>query len=241
LEIVLREGKNREIRRILARLGHKVQTLRRIAIGPLRLGDVPPGAYRLVGKDEVRKLQAAAEASRIESESQTAAAKADRKKSPGASKRSAQRSAYASRSATSPATNRNARAGKKASKRTGKEPELKFNFDGENEPTSGSVIGGDPSEGSDGRKRRSAKDGMRGRKKAAGKRTSSRSSTTKGAGKGTKRAATKRKASKKKAARKKPSASASKPRRGAGRTKKAQAKKARVKKTSSGKGRKRKR
>ena len=56
MEIVLREGKNREIRRILARLGHKVQHLRRIAVGPLKLGDVPPGAYRVVRRDEVEKL-----------------------------------------------------------------------------------------------------------------------------------------------------------------------------------------
>ena len=41
LEIVLSEGKNREIRRILARAGHKVLLLRRIAIGPLRLGQFP--------------------------------------------------------------------------------------------------------------------------------------------------------------------------------------------------------
>ncbi|MDB4477129.1 rRNA pseudouridine synthase, partial [Rhodopirellula sp.] len=61
MEIVLREGKNREIRRILARLGHKVQSLRRIAVGPLRLGDVPPGAYRLVTSQEVEKLWTATE------------------------------------------------------------------------------------------------------------------------------------------------------------------------------------
>ncbi|MDB4749369.1 rRNA pseudouridine synthase [Rubripirellula sp.] len=61
MEIVLREGKNREIRRILARLGHKVQTLRRIAVGPLRLGDVPPGAYRVVTSQEVEKLWTATE------------------------------------------------------------------------------------------------------------------------------------------------------------------------------------
>lgn len=56
LEIVLSEGKNREIRRILARLGHKVMTLRRIAVGPLRLGDVPAGAHRVLTRDEVEKL-----------------------------------------------------------------------------------------------------------------------------------------------------------------------------------------
>ncbi len=62
LEIVLREGKNREIRRILARFGHKVQKLRRIAIGPLRLGDTPPGAYRVLSREEVRKLHDVADA-----------------------------------------------------------------------------------------------------------------------------------------------------------------------------------
>lgn len=46
LEIVLREGQNREIRRLLARQGHKVQKLERVALGPLRLGPLPPGAYR---------------------------------------------------------------------------------------------------------------------------------------------------------------------------------------------------
>ena len=40
-------------RRILARLGHKVQHLRRIAVGPLRLGDTPSGAYRPVTPREI--------------------------------------------------------------------------------------------------------------------------------------------------------------------------------------------
>ena len=69
LEIVLREGKNREIRRILARLGHKVVQLKRTAIGTLKLGDLPTGAYRPLDSREVKKLrdevaasQAAAEA-----------------------------------------------------------------------------------------------------------------------------------------------------------------------------------
>src|SRR5690606_13452811 len=46
-----------EIRRILARLGHKVQTLKRIAIGPLRLGEMPTGAYRKLTFEEIRKLK----------------------------------------------------------------------------------------------------------------------------------------------------------------------------------------
>ena len=56
LEITLDEGRNREIRRLLARTGHKVMRLRRIALGPLRLGEVPSGAYRPLTGDEVRAL-----------------------------------------------------------------------------------------------------------------------------------------------------------------------------------------
>lgn len=61
LEITLKEGKNREIRRILARLGHKVQQLKRIAIGPLRLGEMPTGAYRKLSFEELKKLKASVE------------------------------------------------------------------------------------------------------------------------------------------------------------------------------------
>ncbi len=63
-EIVLSEGRNREIRRVLARLGHKVLRLKRIAIGPLRLGDMPTGAYRPLLRREVTELHEAAVASR---------------------------------------------------------------------------------------------------------------------------------------------------------------------------------
>ncbi len=57
LEIVLNEGRNREIRRILAKVGHKVMQLRRVAIGPLRMEeDFPSGAYRLLSLKEVHQL-----------------------------------------------------------------------------------------------------------------------------------------------------------------------------------------
>lgn len=62
MEIRLREGKNREIRRILAKFGHKVQTLRRIAIGPLKLADMPAGAYRKLSRQEIEKLRSIAAA-----------------------------------------------------------------------------------------------------------------------------------------------------------------------------------
>jgi 23S rRNA pseudouridine2605 synthase len=59
LEMVLDEGRNREVRRLLARVGHKVQRLIRIAVGPIRLGELPRGASRLLTPEEVRKLHAA--------------------------------------------------------------------------------------------------------------------------------------------------------------------------------------
>lgn len=59
LEIVLAEGRNREIRRLLARAGHKVLKLKRVAIGPLRLGDIPVGEFRRLRADEIASLQAA--------------------------------------------------------------------------------------------------------------------------------------------------------------------------------------
>ncbi len=75
LEITLKEGKNREIRRILARLGHKVQQLRRIAIGPLRLGEMPTGAYRRLTSDELKRLKQAVETAEVGGESTTRRAK----------------------------------------------------------------------------------------------------------------------------------------------------------------------
>jgi 23S rRNA pseudouridine2605 synthase len=60
VEIVLAEGRNREIRRILARVGHKVERLRRVAIGPLRLADLPLGTSRPLERDEIKQLKRAA-------------------------------------------------------------------------------------------------------------------------------------------------------------------------------------
>lgn len=48
LIIELTEGKNREVRRLCAALGHPVQRLKRIAYGPIELGDLAAGAWRTV-------------------------------------------------------------------------------------------------------------------------------------------------------------------------------------------------
>jgi hypothetical protein len=59
LEIVLAEGKNREIRRILAKVGHKVLTLKRIAIGDIKLRELKIGEFRRLSREEVKKLRTA--------------------------------------------------------------------------------------------------------------------------------------------------------------------------------------
>lgn len=59
LSVTLREGQNREIRRMLARVGLKVRELERVAIGPLRAPDLKPGQTKLLGKKDVEKLRSA--------------------------------------------------------------------------------------------------------------------------------------------------------------------------------------
>lgn len=61
LEIVLSEGKNREIRRMLARLKHKVMRLRRTALGPLILGRLAAGKSRPLRAIELDQLRRASE------------------------------------------------------------------------------------------------------------------------------------------------------------------------------------
>lgn len=60
LEITLAEGQNREIRRLLARLGLKVRRLKRVAIGPLRLKGVAVGEWRRLTPREHQMLYRAA-------------------------------------------------------------------------------------------------------------------------------------------------------------------------------------
>jgi pseudouridine synthase len=59
LSVTLREGQNREIRRMLARVGLKVRELERVAIGPLRAAELKPGQAKLLGKKDVERLRAA--------------------------------------------------------------------------------------------------------------------------------------------------------------------------------------
>lgn len=58
LDITIKEGLNREVRRIFAKFGLKVRRLKRIQIGPLTLGSLSLGAIRPLTPDEARELRA---------------------------------------------------------------------------------------------------------------------------------------------------------------------------------------
>jgi 23S rRNA pseudouridine2605 synthase len=57
LEVTLYEGRKNQIRRMLDRLGHRVQKLKRIAIGPIRDRALKPGEWRRLTPDEIRRLR----------------------------------------------------------------------------------------------------------------------------------------------------------------------------------------
>lgn len=65
LEIVLREGRNRQIRKMCEQLGLEVARLRRTAVGFLKLGMLPSGKWRPLTAEEVRRLSGAAASDRI--------------------------------------------------------------------------------------------------------------------------------------------------------------------------------
>ncbi len=56
-EVVLHQGRNRQIRRMFGRIGHPVMRIRRTAIGPVCLGELQPGSYRKLSSREVRLLK----------------------------------------------------------------------------------------------------------------------------------------------------------------------------------------
>jgi 23S rRNA pseudouridine2457 synthase len=56
VEITLREGLNRQVRRMTAAVGHPTLRLVRIAIGPIKTGDLQPGQWRALTAREIRRL-----------------------------------------------------------------------------------------------------------------------------------------------------------------------------------------
>ncbi len=65
LEIILHEGRNRQIRKMCDALGLEVARLKRTAIGPLRLGMLQPGEWRELTSQEIKQLTAAAKADKL--------------------------------------------------------------------------------------------------------------------------------------------------------------------------------
>src|SRR4051812_18686773 len=64
VELTITEGRKRQVRRMLEAVGHPVRDLRRVAFGPLELGDLAPGAARRLKASEVETLRRAVSARR---------------------------------------------------------------------------------------------------------------------------------------------------------------------------------
>lgn len=60
LRITIREGRNRQVRRMCDAIGHPVERLRRVAIGPIRDDRLKPGHWRELTKSEIEQLRRAA-------------------------------------------------------------------------------------------------------------------------------------------------------------------------------------
>ncbi len=63
IEIVLREGRNRQVRRMAEAVGNRVAALRRVRFGPIELGELGEGEARRLSEDEVELLHGAPGAS----------------------------------------------------------------------------------------------------------------------------------------------------------------------------------
>jgi len=80
IEMTIREGMNRQVRRMTAGVGHPALRLVRVAIGPISLGDLAPGVWRELTAGEVQSIQGSGAA---------AGAKPGRPDSPRTSRRAA--------------------------------------------------------------------------------------------------------------------------------------------------------
>ncbi len=57
LEITIREGRNRQVRRMCQQVGHEVSYLKRTNFGTLSLGNLPKGQYRYLKEQEIKELK----------------------------------------------------------------------------------------------------------------------------------------------------------------------------------------
>lgn len=89
VKIILAEGKNREIRRMLAQLGHKVMRLVRTNIGPIELDRLPKGKCRKLSLPELKLLQNMAEDSAKRFEKRVSEVKPKQNNQPGPASKAA--------------------------------------------------------------------------------------------------------------------------------------------------------
>ena len=80
LEIVLEEGRNRQIRKMCEAVGLETARLKRIAIGPLKLGMLQPGKWRELKPEEMRSIAAYQKKLRAKNETQSQQQRAKDKK-----------------------------------------------------------------------------------------------------------------------------------------------------------------
>ncbi len=66
LEVTLHEGRRNQIRRMFRMLGHPVQRLKRVRIGPIELGPLAPGKRRDLLAEDVERLRRAAHGQRTD-------------------------------------------------------------------------------------------------------------------------------------------------------------------------------
>jgi 23S rRNA pseudouridine2605 synthase len=92
-QVELGEGRSRQIREMFERIGHPVQKLRRVAIGPLRDAELPVGAVRELSEDEVEKLRRATAKPRTKEETARSLAKRPAKALPKFAARAAAKAA----------------------------------------------------------------------------------------------------------------------------------------------------
>ena len=91
LEMTIKEGKNRQIRRMCEAVGLEVVRLRRSAMGAVKLGMLQPGQYRELTKSEVAALRAAAQKGKARARTQASQEAAARRQARAAGKAPARR------------------------------------------------------------------------------------------------------------------------------------------------------
>jgi 23S rRNA pseudouridine2605 synthase len=180
LEIVLSEGKNREIRRVMARIGHKVLRLKRIAIGPVRLGDLPLGAHRQLTALELRRLKALAAPGQAAQDAKPKSRRPKSRSGPGEERTGKPGGA---RGRGKPTDNKRTKAGQKPGQKPVARPGSQKKAP-KRTPTSGSVIDYDPPVVEEAPKPRSS---------GGGKRRPVKKATQRGRGKGQGKGKSKRK------------------------------------------------